>query len=94
MTPLNFAADPAPVSWPARVREYLAAMPVSPFTPAQDLDWMQCAVAGRGYPSYAAQQRVAALLRAARDDRGGVALDGQRALIDAIRDRTGQVARR
>lgn len=87
MTPLGFAATPAPIIWRARVRDHLATLP--PGDPALDLAIIEGSLRGEFSGSWTRQQRVLTLLRAARNDQGIVTLDGQRALLDALRERNG-----
>ena len=85
MTPLGFAASPAPISWRRHVREHLATLPVG--DAADDLAMIEAACLGHHPGGFVRQQRLLALLRGARNDQGIVAIDGQRALLDALRER-------
>lgn len=87
MSPLEFSAPPPPVNWRRHVREHLATLP--PGDATDDLAMIEAAIRGQCHGGFVRQQRVLALLRGARDDRGIVALDGQRALLDALRERIG-----
>ena len=85
MTPLGFAATPEPISWRRQVREHLATLP--PGNAADDLAMIEAACLGHDAGGFVRQQRLLALLRGARNDQGIVAIDGQRALLDALRER-------
>ena len=85
MTPLGFAATPAPISWRRQVRDHLATLP--PGDAADDLAMIEAAWRGDDAGGFVRQQRLLALLRGARNDQGTVTIDGQRALLDALRER-------
>ena len=87
MTPLVFATAAAPIIWRRRVREHLATLP--PGNAADDLAMIEAAWRGDDAGGFIRQQRLRALLRGARNDQGIVAIDGQRALMDALRERVG-----
>lgn len=82
---MNYRTPSPPVAW--QPAAYLAALPPSGFTPAQDLALMEQAAMGHTPATYAKRQRLLVLLRAARNAAGDVAIDGQRALLDALRMR-------
>ena len=81
MTRLDFRTpDPEQVNWPARIAAHLDAL--GPITRA-DLTLIEMAARGRG----ASSPRLLDLLRGARDANYRVTMDGQAALLAAVRGR-------
>ena len=77
-------------SWRTRIRAYITDLPPSEYTPARDLALLEASGMGKAPDTYPERQRLLVLLRAARNDAGDVTIDGQRALLDALRDRARQ----
>lgn len=84
MTPIEFHATPEPINWPARVAAHLDT--IAPIT-AQDVALIEAAALGYRQVAHKRQQRLLALLRGARDACFRVTMDGQAALLDAVRGR-------
>jgi hypothetical protein len=88
VTPANFRAASASVNWHAAIRDHLASLPpCQAHTPAQDLALVERAFMGLHIGGFVDQKRVQDLLRGARNDQYNVTLDGQRALLDALKAR-------
>lgn len=84
---IDIRTPPQPINWRKRVAESLAALPPSTFTPQDDLRLVERALLGVSIGGWLDQQRVLALLRPACNDQWTVTIDGQRALVDALRAR-------
>lgn len=88
MMHLNFAAPAPKKSWRASVRDYLASLPADHWTPAQDLALVEGAARSpRIHRSYMETERLRVLLRCTRNEYGHVTIDGQAALLSALKDR-------
>ena len=86
--PYTHIATPPPKSnWPRIVRDRLDALPADGWTPCEDLEAMLAACSVGRRPMPGDKVRVRALLACACNDRGQVAIDGQTALIEALRVR-------
>ena len=86
MTRLDFRTpDPEPVNWPARIAAHLDAL--GPITKA-DLTMIEAAARGSvRHVSHRNLPRLLDLLRGARDANYRVTMDGQAALLAAVRGR-------
>ena len=83
---IDFARqDRAPLSWPRVIAAHLDSL--DPPVEARDLALLEQAARGIAAVIYADRVRVQDLLRGARDRLGRVAIDGQKALIEAVRAR-------
>lgn len=85
MRALEFSNPRWSINWRRRVRAHLATLP--PGDAADDLAMIEAATWGGWIGGHVRQLRLRALLRAARDDQEAINLDGQRALLDALRER-------
>ena len=90
MNRLNIVTQSHPVNWRKAVDAYLAALPPSEFTPQDDLRLVERAVLGVHIGGWLEQQRALTLLLPARSNQWTVTIDGQRALLDALRARAVQ----
>jgi hypothetical protein len=84
--PLDFRTpDPEPINWPARIAAHLDTL--GPITKA-DLTLIEAAARGRiPHMKHDSTQRLLDLLRGARDANYRVTMDGQAALLAAVRGR-------
>ena len=76
--------DPEQVNWPARIAAHLDTL--GPIT-KRDLALIEDGARGVGHPTTADEQRAGDLFRGARDATGRVTMDGQAALLAAVRGR-------
>ena len=76
--------DPEPVNWPARIAAHLDTL--GPITRV-DQSLLEAAAIGRKVGSEKNRNRLLDLLRGARDANYRVTMDGQAALLAAVRGR-------
>ena len=74
--------DTEPVNWPARIAAHLDTL--GRIT-KDDLTLIEDGARGFGHPTTADEQRAGDLFRGARDVTGRVTMDGQAALLAAVR---------